>query len=584
MAVRGRRRASNWVPIGSFVAALLMAVLVLPTLLRQSPPQTNQTEQLSPDAPPNSQQSLIAALNRGSTYTAGAGAGPGVGQGIGKGPGGPGGSTTTTTAPPPKPQQVASAPPVPSYCPYGYGTPQRQTFSVYSVGCAPAWSGDNGGSTAPGVTATQVNFIVYGGVSQGPVDSDCTSNVSTQLYCDWEQWINTRYQLYGRSLRVYGCCSSGGTDPATAQAAAIEARTRYNAFAAYDGIQLNPTLTPASVGQHIVTWTFYRPDSFFSQSAPYAWSFEDANDRAMDLGGELVCKQLAGKPPSFNQHMDPTFDYTKPRVFGAVVMEQGGDTANEDLMKQALASCGVQLKVVIPYNYGGEGTNNIAYAMTEMKAEGVTTVLDFADQEVTSTMASTATTQDYYPEWVAYGTFNLQANNFVQGVDQTQWRHAIGFFFDEIPRPPSEMDWYLAACEVDPNCQNLGAGFNGGDGPNLTEQDFTTLLDTANAIQLAGPHLTPLTLEHALQTIQRPPDPSWSDGGSFQSPDPWSFEKYASLVWWNPNATDPDTGNAGAWEYINNGQRYTTGQVPTAPQPFFQPAGSITAAPNTSSS
>ena len=546
-----KRSASNWIPIASFVVALLMAVFVLPTILRQSPPQTNQTAQLSPDAPQNNQQSLVQALNRGSTSTAGAGAGKGAGAGGGKLP----------PPPPPKAQQI------PSSCPFGYGNPPRQNFSVYSAPCAPAFSGDNGGATAPGVTATEIRMAQPGGGTNGPVTASCGQDSTHQLMCDWQAWINSRYQLYGRQLHVYNV--AGGQSSGGAQTLAVGARAQ-NMFGLLDLVPLNPDVAPDAVGQKLVTWTFYRPNSFYRSSAPYAWSWHSSNDRIIDIGSEMVCKQLAGKPPSFNEHKDTTsgFDYSKPRVFGAVVLEEGNDTTNETLMKQALARCGVKLQVEIGYNIGNAG-GTLANAMLTMRSNHVTTVLDFGDQLSTTQMATSASQLSYYPEWVAFGTHNLEQSSFDEGIDPTQWRHAIGFFLSEIPRQLSQMDWYIAACQVDPNCANLGQGFS-GEGPLGTESVFAAYLEMANGFQLAGPHLTPQSYQRGLQTEQRPPDPAWAVGGSFQDPDPWSFEKYSTFVWWNPDAIDPVTGGQGAWVYLNDARRYTTGQVPTAPLPFFK--------------
>jgi hypothetical protein len=537
--------------MASLAVALLMAAFVLPTILRQSPPQTNQTAQLSPDAPQNNQQSLISALKRGSTSTAGTGAGQGVGPGAGK-------------LPPPPRVLPPVAKQVPSYCPFGYGTPTRQTFSVYSAPCGPAFTGDNGGATAPGVTATEIRIALPGSENMR-VTSSCGQDSTHQLLCDWEAWINSRYQLYGRQMHLYYV--TNGASPAAAQAGAVQARAQ-NMFGAMDVVPLNPEIAPAYAGQKLVTWTFYRPNSFFRANAPYAWSWHASNDRIMDIGGELVCKQLANKPPEFNERKDANFDYSKPRIFGAVVLEQGGGTTNQDLMKKALARCGVSLKRIVAYRLDS-GQASLGAAMTQFKTDGVTTILDFGDQLSTSTMATAATKQQYFPEWVAYGTHNLEQSSFVQGIDPAQWKHAIGLSFSELPRTIGEMDWYIAACQVDPNCANLGLGYS-GEGPVGTQSVFTTFLEMANGLQLAGPRLTADSYARGLHTLSRRPEPSWAVGGSFQDPDPWTFEKYAQFEWWDPNATDPATGGQGAWTYVNNGRRYTTGEVPTTPLPFFK--------------
>src|SRR5213593_1210149 len=136
----------GWLPVAYFVAALLLAAALLPSILRQSPPQPSQTAELSPDAPPDThQQPLIAALERAQSGTAGNGNGNDAGTQGGAG------SARPVTPPAARPPGVT-----PRSCPFGFGNPPRQTFSLYSGPCAPAWSGDNGGATSKGVSPTEV--------------------------------------------------------------------------------------------------------------------------------------------------------------------------------------------------------------------------------------------------------------------------------------------------------------------------------------------------------------------------------------------------------------------------------------------
>src|SRR5947209_7194281 len=102
MASRSRgavRKAERWVPPAYLLAAILVAVLVLPSVLRITPPAQSQSAELSPDAPPDrNQQTFISAFSRGVSGTAGDAVGEGTGEpgpaggvaGAASGPGGPG--------------------------------------------------------------------------------------------------------------------------------------------------------------------------------------------------------------------------------------------------------------------------------------------------------------------------------------------------------------------------------------------------------------------------------------------------------------------------------------------------------------
>jgi hypothetical protein len=533
---------TRWTPIASLVAALLMATLALPSILRQTPPEQNQSAEFSPDAPPD-QPPLIAALNRANSATAGSGNGTG-------------GDITEVG-------EEADVPPGPDrYCPYGVGKPRRQTFSVYSTGCAPAFHGNNGGRTAPGVSATEIRVALYFGTEGDYDDPNTHSDPGVR---DLEKWVNTRYQLYGRRLHVYGV-NHGANDSASAQAAAARARNQYDVFAAFDPWVANAAVPEASVQQKIITWTLYRPNAWFRQSDPYGWSFSASTDRQIDLGMETVCKQLAGKPPEYNERKDLTFDYAKPRKFGAVVIEQGGGTTNEDLLRAAAKRCGITLEVVVPYSYS-QGAQNVGTVMSQMKARGVTTILDLGDQFTTQQMTTLATNQQYWPEWFVFGN-NLAINSFMQGADQDQWRHAFGVTVTETPRPIQDREWYQALQQVDPDNANQSQD----DGTNAYV--WYGLVSLANGIQAAGPNLTPETFAAALHKLEpRTPNPQWSIGGSFRSPDPWAFSKYAALIWWDPDAIDPILGDKGAYRYLYDSKRFTSGQIPTQKIPFFTDPG-----------
>src|SRR5258708_30594077 len=109
----GTKRAENAVPVAFLGLGLALIALLLPSALRPPAPQTPQTAQLSPDAPPdNKTESLIASLNQATSGTAGAGTGD-------LGAGGDAG--------------LLGPPPVSTVgCPHGFRHPPPQTQSPYS--------------------------------------------------------------------------------------------------------------------------------------------------------------------------------------------------------------------------------------------------------------------------------------------------------------------------------------------------------------------------------------------------------------------------------------------------------------------
>src|SRR4051794_12294026 len=217
-----------------------MVLMVLPSALRPPPQQENQSAQLSPDSPKDQQQSVFAALNQASSGTAGTGTGSGPAQQGEGGAGGGAGGGSGGPGPAPAPDS--------GYCPEGVGNPKRQIFSVYAPPCASKWAGDNGGATTFGVTATDIKVGVFisnlgsDGTSPGAVDDTTSDSPTRQAYRALEQYLNTRFQFYGRSLRLY-LIQSDQFSSSQGQAAADTAKLQYQSFATIDTVVSNYGLT-----------------------------------------------------------------------------------------------------------------------------------------------------------------------------------------------------------------------------------------------------------------------------------------------------------------------------------------------------
>src|SRR3954468_24933354 len=121
MARQPIRRFERMLPLVYFAAVALLAVALLPTVLRPPTQQPNQSAELSPDAPPNAnQQAIMTALGRAQSGTAGTGDSSPLDAGA------PSGVTTTTTP------SLASVVQAPRACPHGVGSPPRQTDWIYA--------------------------------------------------------------------------------------------------------------------------------------------------------------------------------------------------------------------------------------------------------------------------------------------------------------------------------------------------------------------------------------------------------------------------------------------------------------------
>ena len=550
----------RWLPVAYFVAALLLAVALLPSILRQSPPQPNQTAELSPDAPPDPhQQPLIAALNRAQSGTAG--------NGNGNGAGAPGGAGSAGTVTPP-----AAGPPgiTPRSCPFGFGNPPRQTFSLYSGPCAPAWTGDNGGATSKGVSPTEVRVAVgwptgdSGTAGPVPASRHGGESDNDRTMIDIQRWLNSRYQLWGRRIQLY--VVNGGDNQADYPSIAAEMDQEIHAFAAvYGRYKLMADLAHRGIvafGEQLDQFS----EAFYSAHDPYLWNWTASTTDLLGMSAEYVCKKLIGHPAEFAGTSDLK---ASPRKLGILFNHhEGAEHLDQEFAVPLAKECGGRVDTRIAF----EGASSfdqtaIATAVTRLHEEGVTTVVVALDFVTMSQLTAYAASSGYVPEWLVTGVGNTdfpeQAREF---MSQAEWAHAFGLSALELEYAQNgldgnvaESDCYRAVVEVDPSASPQA-------NPCIS---FASLLQVANGIQGAGPRLTPDTFEQGLfHAGTRLPSPAWSIGGGY-TPGRHAYPLYAGEIWYDAGATNSQ-GTAGNYRWTHRGQKLTFGQWDTDVSELFK--------------
>jgi len=144
----GESVSRRYAPLGSALLAVLMAMFVLPSALNVPQSNPTQTLEFAPippedDTPPPPEASNLESLSLGSSSTAPAGDAMG---GSGR------------ALPPPPIPDGAGERPITKRC---VGNPPRQTEDPSSPPCVAHFDGDNGGSTATGVTPDEIRIVVY---------------------------------------------------------------------------------------------------------------------------------------------------------------------------------------------------------------------------------------------------------------------------------------------------------------------------------------------------------------------------------------------------------------------------------------
>lgn len=545
---RARRvtRSERLLPFLYLALALVLGVAILPSVLRPPREQPTTSSGFSPDAPKDkNNSSVFSSFQQASSGTPG-----GVTQEA---------AATATTLPPPK--EVASA------CPYGFGNPPRQIESVYAPPCAPVFSGNNGGATAPGVNGTDINICslmeLTGTVqNEGEMKGEPAPNDSANMrtYKILRDYFNTRYQFYGRHLRFFYVTpdnSKSGDDQARDRA--DRAADQYHCFAALQ--ETNPAAIDELAKRHIVTYTVAQtPENFFQQHDPYTWSFTPAGSQAVRLGTEYACKKLAGKNAIYTK--DPNLA-GKPRKFGAIVYNLPAYDNPGPAIKARMSQCGVTVDPIVTYDLSGSGggTQGLASAISAMELGQVTTIIYLGDLITAVFFTQNAASNHYYPEWYIPGFGGVDTGHIGRDYDKTEWANAFGFSFYEIPKPDEETECYKAYHEIDSN--------NDPDSGMCTYY-WGDMVQLFGAIQAAGPNLTATTVKQALLSEKHlPPNPAWHMAGGYDVND-HTYPDWASELWWDPNAIGSD-GQKGTYRFPHNGQRYTYGQWPTEDPDLFNP-------------
>lgn len=523
---RVNSQARRLLPIVYLLVALLVAFVVLPSALRPPPDPSTDSAALNPNAPPdNNPEQLIQSVHQAA------------GSGAGAGAPGPGSATTTTLAPlQAVPTTVTTLKPASTQC---FGNPARQTPSVYSAPCAPAWSGDNGGATGKNVLPNELHIGLYhnfGAPPDGPVSDQPSPNedASTRTMRVLMQYVNEHFQTYGRRIKFYGLPSGEG-DPNTALAAAEKADTTYKLFA----VSSLSTVFSADFNRRgLVAFTNPGDHSFYTQNRPGLFSWQMDLTQMDGMAAEYLCKTLKDRPAKFG---GPDVK-TSARKYAIVT----GATSDPNSFVDAVThECGVPITDAVQVTDDASSTT----AIQRMRADGVTTI--FLDAEITTVAEMMAAAKGYTPEWVLMGNFGVDFNNFGELLPKDQSAHLFGLSGWEIPQPPQFSECDRAYKSIDPN----------NDANADTCQVFWhPLMMMMDAIQTAGPHLTQAAFQDALFRLgHRYGQAQWSIGGGF-GPDDYSYMDNLAEIWFDSSAVNPQTGAPGAYRWTHNGQRWKRGE------------------------
>lgn len=460
--------------------------------------------------------------------------------------------------------------------------------SFFAPQCFAPFDGDNGGSTAPGVSADTIRIVYWQAQENDPVlayitdaiqNDDTNAQVEETLRALLPMY-ETYYETYGRSVEFIFFEGTGViTDPVSARADAVTIAEELDPFMVWSGPALTNAFAEelAARGIPCLGCGPGQLQAFYQEAAPLIHAITMGPQQVNLLVAEYVGKRLAGRPAS---HAGDEALQGQERVFGRLWIETDGDSvALNDQFESALGEYGVTLAESVSYSLNPATIQETAATViARLKDAGVTTVLLSGDPVAPRDFTREATAQGYFPEWIISASVLMDTTVFARTYDQEQWANAFGLttlaarVSEEINGPRFVYTW-----------------FNGVEPP---ADDSIGVLDPFPglfyaALQGAGPTLTAQTFADALAggeptaTAVTAPSISYGSKGRWPAelePDFLGIDDVTE-IWWDPEAVGIDELEreaAGMYQYVAGGLRYLSGAQPETDPAVFDPAGAVT--------
>ncbi|MCL4422371.1 MAG: ABC transporter substrate-binding protein [Actinobacteria bacterium] len=432
---------------------------------------------------------------------------------------------------------------------------RQVSWTHYSPMCVPAWhGGNNGGATGQGVTAKTITLsyaepnssqeaVIQAAVGDAMINDNAYIN-DLQTYINY---FNTQFTLYGRKVVLKPFQAQGdyleeddGQDLTGAQADATTAHDE-GAFAdvTFPLFGSLPYYQDLAAEHVIAIGPLTATQQWYEQYAPYAYALTPTENQLAQAVGDIVCQRMAGMPAIFagSQYQSTV------RKFGLITPDQPMYVAaGRDMEQQVGSQCGLKFTDYATYsmdpsNYGSESLSIVS----QMKADGVTTVVCGCDPVFPIALTDAAQEQGWYPEWLA-GSFG---DAVARDYNQAEWVHAMSFPGGQWP----VMD-QLESYKV----YETASGGKPPQEPYFFSA-YYELLFLFSAIQHAGPDLNASSFEQSVFSLPAP-IPGGQAGVWIYGPGHFTIESSFGLGWWDENAISNYDGKQGAYENCNSGASY----------------------------
>lgn len=454
--------------------------------------------------------------------------------------------------------------------------------SFFASECYAPFTGDNGGATAPGVTADTIKVVLYQTPEVDPVidfitreiEVDDTNEQTYQTVLGFKEFYEYFYETYGREVEFINFVGTGPSENEIAARADARTIADMQPFAVLGGPLLTPAFADELAARKIlcIQCTPSQPHEFYEENAPYVWNVANITEQSFSHSVEVISKQLAGKPAEYAG--DPALQ-SQERKFGLIYLSTS-ETSEEVVGRfvDELKEHGIELATQQSYANPVDLQSTASQYIARLKDAGVTTVLFSGDPIAPQPLTQAATSQQYSPEWMVSAAILADTAAFARTYDQEQWQHAFGVS--------------TLAARTDPSVSGtmfLYEWFHGEPPPTQTGSPVTIPMVQLfySVVQGIGPNLTHENFRAGLfaadptQRAITQPSLSYGEKGIWPYPDFVGIDD-ATLIWWDPEATGPDEINrqgTGMWRFVHGGRRYLPGEWPEETPPLFVDEGSV---------
>jgi len=470
------------------------------------------------------------------------------------------------------------------------GTPQLP--SPYAPPCIAKFTGNNGGATYNGVTSNEIvlaqrEFPNTANSEEVASEAAAAGAALPQVTDEVEQvflnYFNKVYDLYGRKVVIEPMTAKGnstlealneGQAQACADAATIA--DQMHAFGE-DGLLTNfqaggtGPFSLCAAQDHLVEFQgdAYFDEAQFQAENPYVWSTTQNCTDISENEAEVVGTMLAGKKAIYAGEASLR---DKVRKFGTYVPNVPSYlSCTQNFLKVEAQKYHVPSSDFTKFAYEldiATFQQQAQEAIVQFKAQGVTTVILACDPFSAGLLTKAAAAEDYHPEWFTIGTAFTDQDLSPQTYDDPA--EVTGHLFGMSELSPSTAGPTTLAGQL---YQKL----TGHVIPKETDGNYSQLVEIFDALQAAGPDLTPQNMARGLHALPNLGAPlyqygqwSWNLGVSGH---PGGGEHTADIdarfIWWNGNGISPFNGLKGTYVAAFGGRRFTLGHWPTHFPPMF---------------